>query len=305
MEIKIYRGGSLLADRGVILGGQGYVPLSALKNFSGLLAEDTAFLDSPLAGKTLGLALLSSAPGDARPPTVQRFFHLCQAAGARLVLYDGSLYPAGDAVLAIETGSGPAGVKYLGAGFRSRPLARLIAEKVKKGLDLAYLPDPTPFDKPHYNLKLRLWTQLFTPAAAVQWPHDLDLGPWLFASLMEHFGGGALDGASFSHVEPPTPEPAPPPPVPELSRPEPAPPPPAPELSRPEPAPPPPAPELSRPEPAPPPPAPKPPLPPLRPAPGPGTTPQQKPRRSAAMSKAIYTELGASSEKKIMKKPFS
>lgn len=202
MEIRIFRGTSLLPEKGFYQDGRAYIPGDTLDSFSGIWENSTVFLNSPLAGKSICLALLSSnTAADSLPPALERFLSLCAGAGAHLTYYDGSGFPAGDLVLAIEPGGSQTGVKYLGAACGSRPLARKIAANFKQGLKLAYLPDPVPFDKPHYNLKLKLSTRLFTPAVAVQWPEGLDLGPWLFVSLMEHAGGGAMDGTAFSQAQ--------------------------------------------------------------------------------------------------------
>ncbi len=210
MGINIYRGTSLLAARGLYQDGRVYIPSEALASYCGLWERETVFLNSPLAGKRLCIAVLSSNAGaDRFPPRLERFLGLCSAAGAHLTYYDGSGFPTGDVVLAIEPGGSQTQVKYLGTAFGSRPLARKIAANFKQGLKLAYLPDPVSFDKPHYNLKLKLWTQLFTPAVAAQWPEDLDLGPWLFIGLMEYAGGGIMDGAGFS-LAPELAAPAPP-----------------------------------------------------------------------------------------------
>jgi hypothetical protein len=290
LELHIFRGTSLLAEQGFYQDGRAYIPGDALDSFAGIWEKNTVFLNSPLAGKSICLALLSSHTGtDSLPPALERFLSLCAAAGAHLTYYDGGGFPAGDLVLAIEPGGSQTGVKYLGAACSSRPLARKIAANFKQGLKLAYLPDPVAFDKPHYNLKLKLWTRLFTPAVAVQWPEGLDLGPWLFISLMEHAGGGAMDGRAFSQaqeeiISPPQEAPAviPAEAAAEAAGPAPE----APEA----------APNLPRQQ--------SPPAP-LDDSSGPETI-RMQPRRSASMSRAVYPDLFPSFErKKLKKEPFT
>ena len=292
MEIRICRGASLLAETGYLRNGKAYVPCEALDSYAGVWENHTVFLNSPLAGKSICLAVLSSnTAADSLPPALERFLSLCSAAGAHLKYYDGGGFPTGDLVLAIEPGGSQTGVKYLGAACGSRPLARKIAANFKQGLKLAYLPDPVPFDKPHYNLKLKFWTRFFTPAVAVQWPGGLDLGPWLFVSLMEHAGGSAMDGTAFSQEQAQTisslPE-APadiPGPVSKESE------------AAPEPQP------QHEPEAAPAPPSQIPPIVP-KDISGPETI-RMQPRRSASMSRVMYPDLFANFDRKKPKKePF-
>jgi len=280
LEIRIYRGASLLAEKGYLQNGKAYVPCEALDTFAGVWENNTVFLNSPLDGKIICLAVLSSnTAADSLPPALKRFLSLCSAAGAHLKYYDGGGFPAGDLVLAIEPGGSQTGVKYLGAACSSRPLARKIAAKFKQGLKLAYLPDPVPFDKPHYNLKLKLWTRLFTPAVAVQWPEGQDLGPWLFVSLIEHACGDAMDGTAFSQeqaqISSPLLE------VPAVTL----------------------GPATEEPEAAPDPPRQRPPVPP-KDSSGPETI-RMQPRRSASMSRVMYPDLFSDfNKKKLKKEPF-
>jgi hypothetical protein len=90
-------------------------------------------------------------------------------------------------------------VNYLSGAFSSRSLATTLTANLKRGLKLAYLPDPVKFNKPQYNLKISLLARFFTPGVAIQWPDSFDrIGPWLFSSIMEYFGSGSgLDGELF------------------------------------------------------------------------------------------------------------
>lgn len=278
MEVNIYQGATLLKDKGYCLNNRAYIPSDALRSYSGILGQNTVFLNSPLAGKVICLALLDSGEGSTRSPRIQRFMDLCTASGAKIHFYDGGGFPAGDIILAIETGVNQTGLRYMGVKLRSRPLARRIAANIKQGLKLAYLPDPAPFDKPHYNFKLRIRSRLFTPAVAVQWPEDFELGPWLFASLMEHFSGGSMEVAALL-PEIALPEP-PSIPVPAAE---------SPALTAAEPA------VAAIPFPAPPLPLPSP-IPPL---------PITGPRRVASMSPAAYPDFSPTfTVKKLKKKPF-
>ena len=194
MTVRIYQGTTLLADQGFLHQGRAYVPGDALTSYTGRWRENTVFINSPLAGKTICVAVLNHSGGNADiPPEIEDFLSLCKSAGASLRFYDGGGYPGGNIFIAIELGLSQPSVKYLGAPFSSKALARKIASCLKGGLNLPYLADPVAFKKPRYNLRFKLWNRLFTPALAIEWPAHLDLGPWLFAGLMEHNGGGLLD----------------------------------------------------------------------------------------------------------------
>lgn len=278
MAVSIYQRTALSPAKGFYRHDQACLPAEALDSFTGIWQQRAIFLNSPLADKVLCVAILNCSAGTTRfTPEIERFLQLCAAAGAFLVYYDGGGRPAGDVILALETGTVQVGVKYLGAAFRSRPLARNLAAKLKTGLELAYLPDPVAFDRPHYNLRLKLWSRLFTPALAISWPPGLDLAPWLFASLMEHAGGGSFDAAQLALAKPPSPTTV------------------AAEASEP-------------PPPADPVPAAKtvvestPPAPPDPPP----TPAAEKKRRSASLSRVAYPEFSAAFEpKQIKKKPFT
>jgi hypothetical protein len=288
LDIKIFQGTSLLNETGYFQNDRAYIPCEAVESYSGLWGKGTVFLNSPLAGKTICLAVLSSNAGpDHLPPALEGFLNLCTAAGANITYYDGSGFPTGDFILAIEPGGSQTGVKYLGTAYGSRPLARKIAANFKQGLRLAYLPDPIPFNKPYYNLKLKLRTRLFTPAVAVQWPRELDLGPWLFTSLMGYADGSTMDASDFSESEavyPDTPDIPDTPDTP--STPDPLP------LPIEEPTPPQ---ELHQPSPQ------------VLPQDnGEPWTISRQPRRSAALSQVMYPHLFSDQNKKIYKKdPFS
>lgn len=270
MNIRIFQGTSLLNETGYSQNGKAYIPCAAVDSYSGLWERRIVFLSSPLAGKNICLAVLCSDAGANIPPALEGFVSLCSAAGARITYHDGSGFPRGDFILAIEPGGNQLGVKYLGAAYGSRPLARKIAANFKQGLGLPYLPDPIPFDKPHYNLKLKLRTRLFTPAVAVQWPRELDLGPWLFSSLMEYCGGGVMDASEFVSVKGAVDQ----------------------------------APLPSAVEVSPPPPTPPPQI--LPQESGDPETITKQPRQSASMSRAIYPQLFSEPKKrKYKKEPFS
>lgn len=201
MALKIYKGISLLPVEGLYFQGSVYLPAGALGSFVGLWNGNTVFLHSPLAGKRICTTVLSpDTYADSLPPALEHFLALCTAAGAEIIYHDGGIFPPSDLVLVVEPCETYTSVCYLGAAFRSKPLAQRIAASLKRGLKLAYLPDPVAFSKPRYNLKLSLGTRLFTPAVAVQWPHHLeDLGPWLFTSLMEYFAGAAgMEASPFA-----------------------------------------------------------------------------------------------------------
>lgn len=196
MAVNIYQGTKLLADTGIFRQGRTYVPSDSLANFSGSWDKETVFFNSPLAGKVLSIAILNSQGSkDELPPEIESFLNLCRGAGAVLRRYDGSGYPRGNIIIALELGQEQPAVKYLGFPPACRFLARKIAASLKTGLKLPYLADPVSFDKPRYNLKLKFFSRLFTPAVAVEWPEGVDIGPWLFASLMEYTGGGLFDAA--------------------------------------------------------------------------------------------------------------
>lgn len=199
MDVKIMKGTNILDCHGLYENGKVFLPAEALDSFVGLW-QGTAFYKSPLAGKRLCITVLSPDTfADALPPALEYFLDLCSAAGAQLIYHDGGRFPESDLIIAVEPGGTHTYVKYIGAAFRSRPLAARIAANIKRGLKLAYLPDPIAFNKPQFNLKMSLFARLFTPAVALQWPGNLDtLGAWLFTSLMEYFGTGKeLNGAMF------------------------------------------------------------------------------------------------------------
>ena len=148
MNIRIFQGTSLLNETGYSQNGKAYIPCAAVDSYSGLWERRIVFLSSPLAGKNICLAVLCSDAGANIPPALEGFVSLCSAAGARITYHDGSGFPRGDFILAIEPGGNQLGVKYLGTAYGSRPLARKIAANFKQGLRLPYLPDPIPFDKP-------------------------------------------------------------------------------------------------------------------------------------------------------------
>lgn len=205
MTIKIVKGTTLLETEALYYQGKVYLPADALNNTVGLWKGDTVLLDSPLAGKKICVTVLSSDTySDKLPSALEQFLALCTTAGANIIYHDGGKFPAADLILAIEPGSRSLQVNYLGAAFRCKPLASKIVGTLKRGLKLAYLADPAAFNKPQYNLKLSLWAKLFTPAIALQWPlANEHIGQWLFASLMEYYGGGgSLNGSIFSMQEP-------------------------------------------------------------------------------------------------------
>lgn len=219
MELKLYRGAKLLELNGIYQEGNLYIPGPALESYVGVWKDKVVFLDSPLASKRICVTVLG--PGTFKqglPPTVDLFLSLCSAAGAQIIYYDGGKVPAGDLIIALEMGGDAPNVSYLGASFRSKPLANKIVANLKRGLGLTYLPDSMAFPKSRYNIKLALGARLFTPAVAVQLPPGLDeVGPWLFTSLMEYVGNGAeMDADIFltsaqpaTHSDFPPPIPAP------------------------------------------------------------------------------------------------
>ena len=294
MELRIVKGASTLDDSGLYMNGRIYVPGDALSTFVGMWQEKIIFFNSPLAGKRLCITVLSTdSLARGLPQDLEHFIGLCAAAGAQIIFHTGGKLPASHIIVAVEPGSPRLAVSYLGAALRSKPLARKLVNKVRHGLQLAYLPEPAPFRKPQYNLRLGWTARLFTPAVAIQWPADLALGAWLFAGLMEFLAaGGDLDGNLFAagaeKVVAPLAEPAPAPEAEYLPEPQPetpAPDPPAPE------------PELQQPLP----PLPKIAAPVLRP---PRTAPAGG--HSAAMSRAQYPELFTGRIKyTIAKKPFT
>lgn len=197
MELKIYKGTALLDTKGLHKDGRVYIPDDALESYVGLWEGETVFLNSPLAGKKICFTVLSpDSYANALPPALEEFVALCSAAGAQLIYHDGGKFPSGDLLLALEPGGAHTSVQYLGL---RKSLARRIAANLKRGLKLAYLADPVLFKKPQFNIKMSLLSRLFTPAVAVQWPSNLDLGPWLFTSLMEYFGRSiGMDGSLFA-----------------------------------------------------------------------------------------------------------
>lgn len=215
MELNLFKGTSLLETNALHIKDNVYIPGIALNTHVGVWEDKVSFVDSPLAGKQICLTVLG--PGtfsQGLPPAVELFISLCSAAGAQIIYYDGGKIPAGDLILALETGGSTPDVSFLGAAFRSKPLARKITANLKRGLGFTYLPDPTPFQKPRYNLKLRLGARLFTPAVAIQLPSGMEeIGAWLFTSLMEFLGkDSGMDAAIFleeAPFSPPEPEPVP------------------------------------------------------------------------------------------------
>jgi len=201
MDLNIFKCTSLLETKGFYQNGELFIPAEALESYVGLWGGSTVFLNSPLAGKRICVTVLSpSTYVDRLPPVLDRFMSLCTGAGADIIYHDGGVFPSGDLVMAIEPGATHMYVNYLGAPFRSRSLARKIAGNLKRGLKLAYLPDPVAFKNPLYNLKMGLAARLFTPGVVVQWPGNQDdLGIWLFISLMEYFGKGeSMDSSLFA-----------------------------------------------------------------------------------------------------------
>lgn len=199
MDLRIIKGTSMLDTKALMAGDQVYLPAEALEGSIGFWKGETVFYNSPLAGKRICVAFLSPDTSDRLPPALEDFLALCAAAQAQIIYHDGGVFPQGDLILAIEPGGRHVLVNSLGSGFNNKPLANRITSTLKRGLKLAYLPDPVTFHKPQYNLKLKLWAKLFTPAIAIQWPDNHDrIGPWLFTSLMEFFGSGAeIDGELF------------------------------------------------------------------------------------------------------------
>ena len=200
MELRIVKGASTLDDSGLYMNGRIYVPGDALSTFVGMWQEKIIFFNSPLAGKRLCITVLSTdSLARGLPQDLEHFIGLCAAAGAQIIFHTGGKLPASHIIVAVEPGSPRLAVSYLGAALRSKPLARKLVNKVRHGLQLAYLPEPAPFRKPQYNLRLGWTARLFTPAVAIQWPADLALGAWLFAGLMEFLAaGGNLDGNLFA-----------------------------------------------------------------------------------------------------------
>lgn len=200
MKLRLYRGTKLLDENGIYQGGNLYIPEAALESHVGMWRSEAVFLDSPLAGKRICVTVLG--PGTFKqglPPTVELFLSLCSAAGAQIIYYDGGKIPAGDLIIALEIGGVAPNVSYLGAAFRSKPLAKKIVASLKRGLKLTYLPDPIAFSKSQYNIKLGLVHSWLTPAVAVQLPAGLEeVGPWLFTSLMEYAGNSPeMDAQDF------------------------------------------------------------------------------------------------------------
>lgn len=223
MELRLYRGTNLLETDGIYQGGNLYIPGAALESFVGVWQDKIIFIDSPLAGKRICVTVLG--PGTFKqglPPTVEQFLSLCSAAGAQIIYYDGGKIPAGDLIIALEIGGVAPNVSYLGAAFRSKPLAKKIVASLKRGLKLTYLPDPMTYPKSQYNIKLSLGARLFTPAVTVQLPAGMDeVGPLLFTSLMEYAGKGSkMDIQPFLALEKVQPSetlaPLPPEPAPEV-----------------------------------------------------------------------------------------
>lgn len=207
MELRLYKGAKLLEISGLYRDGNLFIPGAALDTYVGAWEGQVLFVDSPLAGKRICLTVLGPGNRLTLPATVEKFISLCSAAGAQIIYYDGGAFPAGDLILALEIGGDTPIVSYLGAAFRSKPLARKIVANLKGGFKLTYLPDPLAFAKSNNNLKLGLYARLFTPAVAVQLPADLDVGPWLFVSLMEYMGNSSgMDARIF--LEEPVPQPA-------------------------------------------------------------------------------------------------
>lgn len=202
MTVNIYQGTTLLEDTGLLSQGRAYVPSDSLMNFSGSWEQETVFFNSPLKEKVLSIAILNyQGTKDELPPEIENFFSLCKGAGSIIRRYDGSGYPKGNVIIALELGQSQPGVKYLGFPLTSKLLAQKIVTSFKVGLRLPYLPDPVSFDKPDYNLKLKALNRLFTPAVAIEWPIDMDIGPWLFASLMEYTGGGIFNVAPLLKIK--------------------------------------------------------------------------------------------------------
>lgn len=207
MELRLYKGAKLLDINGLYRDGNLFVPGAALDTYMGLWKGEVLFIDSPLAGKRICLTVLGPGNRLTLPATVEKFISLCSAAGAQIIYYDGGAFPTGDLILALEIGGDTPVVSYLGAAFRSKPLARKIVANLKDGFKLTYLPDPLAFAKSQYNLKLNLYARLFTPAVAVQLPAGLDVGPWLFVSLMEYMGKtSGMDARIFLEVAEPVPQ---------------------------------------------------------------------------------------------------
>lgn len=223
MEMKIVRGSALLEARALNQGGEVYLPLAALADTAGTWG-DLVFYRSPLAGKRIVVAFLSSSTScHDLPRPIESFLQLCAAAGAKVMVHNGGRFPAGDLVVAIEPGGRQIYVNYLGAKWRSRPLANRVCAALKQGMHLAYLPDPVPFHKPQYNLRFGLVARWLVPAIAIQWPDDnRQLTGWLFSALMGYFGAGEPDGNLFVEARPlPQTEPPPAPPQqPEEKKPE-------------------------------------------------------------------------------------
>lgn len=198
MAIKIIRGESLLTAQALQHEGKIYLPLEALAGNAGTWGNLVLY-NTPLAGKRIIITILSSATRcHELPLPLKDFIDLCKAAGARVVIHHGGKIPCCDLVIAIEPGGRQIFANYLGMAWRSRPLAQKVCTVLKQGLQLAYLPDPVPFRKPQYNLRLTFWTRWRVPAIVLQWPDDVtDLGGWLFSALIGYFGSEEPDGNLF------------------------------------------------------------------------------------------------------------
>lgn len=190
MELKILKGTRLLTARALLQDGEVYLPASILEQFTSRW-EELVFFMSPLQGKKICLTVLGPKVRDALPPWIQHLAKLVKTAGATILWHDGGPLPQCDLILVLETGVSQIRVNHLGPAFRGAPLAKHVAGALKRGLKLAYLPDPLPFRKPEYNLKLSLSHWLFTPAVVIGCPEDQpDLSGWLFTALLGFWAQG-------------------------------------------------------------------------------------------------------------------
>lgn len=188
MELKILKGTSLLTNRALLHNGEIFLPASVLEQVISRW-DGLVFFMNPLQGKKVCLTVLGPPVRDALPPWIQHLAELCQTAGATILWHDGGPLPHCDLFLVLESGVSQIRVNHLGPAFRGAPLARQVAQTLKRGLRLTYLPDPLPYRKPEHNLRLSLRHWLFTPGVVVSWPENQpDIAGWLFTALLAFWG---------------------------------------------------------------------------------------------------------------------